>query len=205
MLWPAAIWWTMRNLSLLDHTETAVGTVVELLRTETVDGPIFRPVVEFVDAEGEAHRFERSVEVGQAAVPPIGRQWSVAYDPGDPSDARVVGVTFWLGPVVLGLGAIGATLVAAAVVSALRRGSRHRRAGGDLEEAGTPSPGRVEFRRVESDFGPDGRLRYRVMGVTAGGDQVYSDWIDEDPTTEMVQGRPELRVVTRHGESRLVW
>ena len=66
---------------------TAEGTVVDLERRYSSDnGTTYRPVVQFVDRSGTAHRFVGSVGSSPAAYS-RGESVAVIYDPDSPEDA----------------------------------------------------------------------------------------------------------------------
>ena len=185
--------WTYANLSRLDSGVTTTGQVVDLIREESSDGPTYRPVVEFSDERGRVYRFERSFTVGGAAVPELGDERRIVYDPANPSDAAVVGVLFWLGPILFAVvGVIGLViaLIIGFVASRVSGRSGTTQAG---QEVLGPT-GDVEFRRVETDFSADGMLRYRVVAVDDAGSEYLSNWLDEDPTVDIVTKRPALRI-----------
>ncbi len=175
--------------------------MVDLLREDTSDGTAFRPVVEFVDQRGTTHRLVRSFTVSGSVVPDVGDPVNIVYDPADPTDAAVVGVLFWLGPMLFAvvgvIGLIVALIIRVVVV----------RATGDPTDVSPPSTadsqrGSVEFRRVETDFTADGQLRYRVVAVDEAGDEFRSKWFDEDPTVDIVTKRPLLRL---DGSGHVTW
>lgn len=193
--------WTFGNLSRLDNGVRTTGQIVDLLREDTSDGPAFRPVVEFVDQRGTSHRLVRSFTVSGSVVPDVGDPVNIVYDPTDPSDATVVGVLFWLGPVLFaGIGVIG--LIVALIIRAVV--GRVTSEPSDISRAADTSAqrGSVEFRRVETDFTADGQLRYRVVAVDQDGAEFRSKWFEEDPTVDIVTKRPALRV---DGAGNVTW
>jgi hypothetical protein len=186
--------WTYVNLARLDSGVTTVGRVVDKIQVDSSDGPTYRPVVEFADEQGRVYRFERGFSVGGSAVPELGEERRILYDPANPADAAVVGVLFWLGPVLFGLaGVIG--LAIALIIRLVIRRSTDRPA--PPPGMGIGQEGDVEFRRVESDFSADGELRYRVVAIDPSGQEYRSKWFDEDPTVEIVTQRPALRIDSR--------
>jgi hypothetical protein len=188
--------WTYANVSRLDSGVTTTGQVVDLIREDSSDGPTYRPVVEFSDEQGRAYRLERSFTVGGDAVPELGDERRILYDPVDPSDATVVGVLFWLGPILFGVvGVIGLVIALIIRLVVIRVSDRPDTTRAGQEVLG--SAGDVEFRRVETDFSADGMLRYRVVAIDGSGGEHTSKWLDEDPTVHIVTQRPALRLDSR--------
>ena len=188
--------WTYANLSRLESGVTTTGRVVDLIREDSSDGPTYRPVVEYSDQQGRVYRLERGFTVGGSAVPDLGDERRIVYDPAAPSEATVVGILFWLGPMLFGLsGAIGLVVALIIRLVVVRVSDRSDPSQGG--RAGLQPAGDVEFRRVETDFSADGMLRYRVVAIDESGGEYTSKWLDDDPTVDIVTQRPALRLDSR--------
>lgn len=84
---------------------TIVGAVPDPAASLLGDATLYRPVVEFRDASGAAHRNSSMVGADQSAERRLGRTVPLYYSPDDPSKAVVASFgEQWLTP-VLGLGA----------------------------------------------------------------------------------------------------
>lgn len=101
-------------LAFRDGASSAQGTVVSL------DGG--RPVVEFEDAEGSAHRVVGSVSSNPPAYE-VGERVTVWHRPGQPERARLDGLLeSWFLPSLFGfLGSVFTAIAAAFLISTLRK------------------------------------------------------------------------------------
>jgi len=91
----------------LATAQTAQGTVIELVRSQSNDSTTYRPVVRFVTAEGRSIEFVSS----SGSNPPSyarGETVPVLYAPQTPEDAKINGYfALWGGATILGgLGAV---------------------------------------------------------------------------------------------------
>jgi len=95
----------VRSLAATPEGWTVVqGRIVDFRERSDEDGSIYAPVVEYRDAAGAAHRVVSAVS--SSFRDPLGTAISVAYDPADPAQGRVVGgmtAIFWVIAVLFGL------------------------------------------------------------------------------------------------------
>jgi hypothetical protein len=106
---------------LISSAVKVPGTVVDFERRTSKSGHSNYPVIEYVTASGEIHRFTTS-GAGDFAK---GETVEVLYDVSDPANARVnVFIELWLGS--LALGAFGLLCLGAGVANLLyERARRH--------------------------------------------------------------------------------
>jgi hypothetical protein len=140
--------WVVTEGRVVDHIEG----------TSSKGGMTYAPVVEYQDAAGTIHQVTSGVT--SPTRDGIGTPLEVAYDPGNPGDARVVGGI--AGVVWMLVAGVGLMISGFAIITLLgTRGSPSRRtatgpdAGRTIEHdaATDPRTGRVAFRR------PGGRLQ----------------------------------------------
>ncbi|MBZ0334217.1 DUF3592 domain-containing protein [Marinobacter sp. AL4B] len=107
--------------SFLERSETAQGTVVELIRSRSSDSTSYYPVVRFTAAEGQPIEFRSN----SGSNPPSynrGEQVTVFYEPANPQDAMIDGFfSLWGGAVIAGIlgsvfGLIGGGMVLRGVI-----------------------------------------------------------------------------------------
>ncbi|HEX9807847.1 MAG TPA: DUF3592 domain-containing protein [Alteraurantiacibacter sp.] len=172
------------------------GRVIEVVGSRDSDGDtVYRPVVEFVGADGQRHIFTGSV----GSNPPshsVGEQVEVIYAPGNPGDALLDSFTErYLFPLVFGgMGALFATIGAGMLTAYFRR----RKAIAELRARGLPIE--AEFLETYRDtrVKVNGRSPYRVacQAVHPGTGQMQrfeSDPVWIDPTGMI--GEAKVRVL----------
>lgn len=131
---------------------TAPGTVVGL------EGG--RPVVEFVDLEGEARRVGGQV----SSQPPAyhrGESVTVRYSPGEPAAARIDGfLESWFAPVLLGgMGSVFAGIAGGLLISERRK----RRLHDWLQQFGTRIEAKYTGVRLDTTLRINGQHPWRLM------------------------------------------
>ncbi len=214
---------TIRAVS--DGVETN-GVVVAL--SPSSDGDTFAPVIEFAARDGEVYRFTSNIF--RSPAPDVGGTIGVLYDPDDPTDATENSRGFlWIFPLVFL--AVGLVFLAAgiwtfsrrvAAAGRLNRETRRVIVPGSTAETMPPPvpsenepipeppgdrPATAQFRRVEPR-GPDseGRFEFRIVARTPDGAVHYSDWLDVDPTTDVITNDlAELPLEWRGDRSKVVW
>ena len=182
------------------------GIVVDLVANTSSDGTTYAPVIEFSPSSGVVVEFQSNIS--RSPSPRIGDTVAVLYNPLDPSDAieksTFFGVVFLL--IFLGIGLVavffGVRLLIRGGPKILERAIENTVPGmlGEPDassQSDTPhqssgptsgAPATAQFRRVEPR-GPDehGAFQFRVVARGPDGQRYYSEWLDEDPTTAMLQ------------------
>jgi hypothetical protein len=139
--------WTTTQGLVVDHEERADS-----------DGTTWAPVVEYVDQNGLAHRVTSTLS--SSPRDPIGTVIDVAYDPSNPTDARVVGGL--MGILWIIIAAIGSVMVIVAAAIAL------------ITRGGQADGGLLTGRAVPGDT--TGRLRF-VRGGSYALLQLLGQWV----------------------------
>ncbi|HVE73270.1 MAG TPA: DUF3592 domain-containing protein [Thermoanaerobaculia bacterium] len=79
-----------RHVLFTDGAVATTGTVVDLVdvRTESTGAPVYRAIIEFRDAQGNAHRFQ-SRYAGSGSPWRIGQRFDMLYRPERPERAEL--------------------------------------------------------------------------------------------------------------------
>jgi hypothetical protein len=100
-----SLWLTVRTTSFISSAKATGGTVVELESHRSGGrrrGTTYRPVFEFVDAQGVKHRITERTGSNPAAFD-RGETVTVLYNPEHPDEAHIKAfTTLWLGPTITG-------------------------------------------------------------------------------------------------------
>ncbi len=78
-----------RSLSFLRNSERTIATVIELERNNAFDGDTYNPIFKFKTSLGKEVIYKHFVSSSPATWY-IGETATVVYDPGDPSDAKLL-------------------------------------------------------------------------------------------------------------------
>lgn len=155
-----ALWLYRDTSTFLTEATRAVGTVVDLVRSESSDSTTYKPVVRFIDRTGEEIEFTSST----GSNPPSysrGEQVEVLYLPSQPQKARIHGFfSLWGLPLIFGgLGAlffaIGAGL---SLVGALKARRTEY-----LKKHGTPIETEFQSVVLNQALSVNGRHPFRVL------------------------------------------
>ncbi len=98
-----AMYWGYVSGQTIKSYSPAEGTVVDLQFDEDSDGSgVYRPLVEFTDANGNRHTFLSAI--GSYPAPyEIGEKAEVLYNPADPTDATLDSFgALYIGPIIVG-------------------------------------------------------------------------------------------------------
>ena len=191
------------------------GIVVDLVANTSSDGTTYAPVIEFSPSSGVVVEFQSNIS--RSPSPDIGDTVAVLYNPLNPSDAieksTFFGVVFPLIFVSIGLVAVffGVRLLLRGGPIKLLERVIENAVPGMLGEPASSSQSdttaaAAQFRRVEPR-GPDehGAFQYRVVARGLDGQRYYSEWLDEDPTTAMLQaGVQDVPLELKDGVVRVV-
>lgn len=159
MLTGALLLYKSTSAFLAEATKTE-GTVVDLVRSQSSDSTTYRPVVHFLDQNGQAIEFISST----GSNPPSyskGQKVEVLYRPTNPQDAKINGFfSLWGGPTILsGVGGVF-FIVGAGIILA---GSLRNRKDEFLRKNGTPIE--TDFQGVEKNtaFSVNGKHPFLVL------------------------------------------
>ena len=215
--------WLFFSVSRVTSQVTGAGVVVDVAsRTDSDGGRTYRPVIEFVAADGQTYRF--TGRTGSSSQPDVGGTIEVLYDPADPTGAtEKTFVNLWLFPIVFG--GVGLIFIAGMIVARNRArdravdtgsgsggvadaisrtlygdGASGERTDTGPSSAGSPVGGLTAvFRRAESTIAADGSFRYRIVAKDDAGNEYYSELLDDDPTVLIMQRGNEVQLVERAG------
>lgn len=146
--------------SFLERSETAQGTVVELIRSRSSDSNSYYPVIEFTAASGRRVEFQSN----SGSNPPSynrGEQVSVFYEPSNPEAAKIDGF-FSLWGAALIVGGIG-SVFGVIGVGMLAYGAMRNRSNARLQKKGVEI--HASFQGVEQNTGltVNGRSPFRLV------------------------------------------
>lgn len=93
---PTGLWFVTVNVNFLRHAETAPGTVTDIVEKRGARGTNFYyPVVRYRPRQlGPSIKFKATPGLVWASPFDVGERVTVAYDEGDPGDAKIV--SFWM-------------------------------------------------------------------------------------------------------------
>jgi len=105
------VWLVIGNAGFLRHGARAPGTVIDIVGERGVRGTMYYPVVRYQPRRsGASVTFKAKPGLTWASPFDVGERVTVAYDEGDPQDAKIVSFwTLWLMPaslVLLGAGCL---------------------------------------------------------------------------------------------------
>lgn len=203
--------WFLSDLTRVLSHETVEGVVVELIPSVDSDGDtVYAPVYEY-EVDGRVYHYRSKVDLGGMLVPGIGDTKTLLYNPDDPADARVKNLFLLL--VLPGLLVGISALAFFALLVTWARGAWTRQHEPDWLSKGTVreelpwAPPEVGDRRVAitatfmgteaSPMDDQGRVRYRVRARAEIDGQIHrfeSDWLDADPTLDLMQRGNQLEV-----------
>lgn len=189
---------------------TVTGVVIDLVENRDSDGVTYAPVIEYEDPTGDVHVFRSGLS--RSPAPSIGDPIGVLINPDDYGDAteRSAWLQFVFPGMALGFGLIIMLVTTIVFVKARQNGTRDTSSGSSstIETVFSPPSHRTmaEYRGTEPR-GPDenGRFEFRVVALTEDGTEVYSEWLEEDPSTAMIlAGVDDVAVEWRDGVGRVV-
>ncbi len=112
--WLGAFYWFRRVSSFAANALKVRGVVIELVKDDSGDGLIYRPLVRFIDLSGIEQNFQGQVGSNPSAFK-VGELVKVLYHPEQPEKARIdAPFSLWGGPIVLA--AAGALLIFAGLI-----------------------------------------------------------------------------------------
>lgn len=213
--------WSFSSFNRINNQVTASGIVVDVETDRDSDGDTtYRPVIEFVAADGGTYRF--TGRLGTSSYPDLGSRIDVLYDPADPQGAtEKTFPNLWLFPIIFG--AIGLISLLFLLLSRTKALNFRMRVGKPSLEGASPDdyvdpfetlgearaesaaptrqPGELfaEFRRAEAAFDGEDNIRYRIVAKDESGEEFYSELLDEDPTVAIMQRGNRLPLVERDG------
>jgi hypothetical protein len=212
--------WLMSNVNPLTTYETTEGVVVELIREIDTDGDyLYRPVYEY-QVDGTVYRYPSRVSYGGFAVPDIGDQRTMLYNPEDPNDVTVrnIFILIWLPIILMVIPVVG---IVAVFWSMRRRSKVSDQAPPWGGQAPTTHPDWAQQPPVSPSWGPpagdresieatfmgtepsqmdaEGKVRYRVKARAELDGEIHrfrSEWVDEDPTLYYMEhgNKVEVRI-----------
>lgn len=97
------MWLVIGNAGFLRHAARAPGTVIDVVGERGVRGRMYYPVVRYrTRRDGAGVTFKAKPGLMWASPFDVGERVTVAYDEGDPRDAKIVSFwTLWLMPASL--------------------------------------------------------------------------------------------------------
>lgn len=107
----AGAWLVIGNANFIRHAARAPGTVINVVGERGVRGTMYYPVVRYQPRRsGASVTFKAKPGLMWASPFDVGERVTVAYDQGDPQDAKIVSFwTLWLMPaslMLLGAGSL---------------------------------------------------------------------------------------------------
>jgi len=107
----AGAWFGIGNVNFIQDAARAPGTVIDIVGERGVRGTMYYPVVRYRPRrDGASVTFKAKPGLLWGSPFDVGERVTVAYDEGDPRDAKVVSFwTLWLMPaclILLGMGCL---------------------------------------------------------------------------------------------------
>jgi len=148
------------TVSFLERSETAQGTVVELIRSRSSDSISYYPVVQFTARNGRAIEFQSSTG---SNPPPYnwGEQVTVFYEPANPEGAMINGFfSLWGAALIIGvLGSVFGLVGGGMMAYGMMKG----RSKAYLEKSGVEIHAVFQAVEQNTSLTVNGRNPYRIV------------------------------------------